>query len=90
MSADLIAPEGIGELATGGQRIHDHKALLDRIASQDMAPEAFEWYLELRRYGMPPHSGFGMGVERVTRWIAGLKHIRSASLFPRTVSRLSP
>jgi asparaginyl-tRNA synthetase len=90
MSADLIAPEGYGELATGGQRIHDHAALMDRIASQDLDPESFGWYLELRKYGMPPHSGFGMGVERVTRWIAGLKHIRSASLFPRTVSRLSP
>lgn len=89
-SADLIAPEGFGELATGGQRIHDHKALMERIANQDLDPESFDWYLELRRYGMPPHSGFGMGVERVTRWIAGLKHIRSASLFPRTVSRLSP
>ncbi len=89
-SADLIAPEGFGELATGGQRIHDHRELMDRIASQDLAPESFGWYLELRQYGMPPHSGFGMGVERVTRWIAGLKHIRSASLFPRTVSRLSP
>lgn len=89
-SADLIAPEGYGELATGGQRIHDHRALMERIASQDMATESFSWYLELRQYGMPPHSGFGMGVERVTRWIAGLRHIRSASLFPRTVSRLSP
>ena len=89
-SADLIAPEGYGELATGGQRIHDHKELMDRIASQDLDPESFGWYLELRRYGMPPHSGFGMGVERVTRWAAGLRHIRSASLFPRTVSRISP
>jgi asparaginyl-tRNA synthetase len=89
-SADLIAPEGVGELATCGQRIHDQKELLDRIASQDLPAEAFSWYLELRKYGMPPHSGFGIGVERTTRWIAGLKHIRSASLFPRTVSRLSP
>lgn len=89
-SADLMAPEGYGELATGGQRIHDHKELMDRIASQDLDPESFTWYLELRRYGMPPHSGFGMGVERVTRWAAGLRHIRSATLFPRTVSRLSP
>ncbi len=89
-SADLIAPEGYGELATGGQRIHDHKELMARIASQDLPTESFSWYLELRRYGMPPHSGFGIGVERTTRWIAGLKHIRSASLFPRTVSRISP
>jgi len=90
MSADLIAPEGIGELATGGQRIHDYGELMKRIEGQDMPTESFSWYLELRKYGMPPHSGFGIGVERVTRWVAGLKHIRSASLFPRTVSRISP
>ena len=89
-SADLIAPEGIGELATGGQRIHDYKELMDRIAAQDLPSESFSWYLELRKFGMPPHSGFGIGVERSTRWIAGLKHIRSASLFPRTLSRISP
>ena len=90
MSADLIAPEGVGELATGGQRIHDYEELMRRISSQDLPTESFSWYLELRKYGMPPHSGFGLGVERSTRWIAGLKHIRSASLFPRTVSRISP
>ena len=89
-SADLIAPEGIGELATGGQRIHDYRQLMDRIASQDLPTESFAWYLELRKYGMPPHSGFGIGVERTTRWIAGLRHIRSASLFPRTLTRISP
>jgi len=90
MSADLIAPEGFGELATGGQRIHDYSELMSRISSQDLPTESFSWYLELRKFGMPPHSGFGIGVERSTRWIAGLKHIRSASLFPRTVSRISP
>ncbi|QQG49236.1 MAG: aspartate--tRNA(Asn) ligase [archaeon] len=89
-SADLIAPEGFGELATGGQRIHDHKELMQRISGQDLPVDSFSWYLELRKFGMPPHSGFGIGVERSTRWIAGLKHIRSASLFPRTVSRISP
>lgn len=89
-SADLLAPEGVGELATGGQRIHDHDELMQRISSQDLPTESFSWYLELRRFGMPPHSGFGIGVERTTRWIAGLKHIRSASLFPRTLSRISP
>ncbi len=89
-SADLIAPEGFGELATGGQRIHDYNELMERISSQDLPTESFGWYLELRRYGMPPHVGFGMGVERVTRWAAGLRTIRSASLFPRTVSRISP
>lgn len=89
-SADLMAPEGFGELATSGQRIHEQAQLMERIASQDLPAEAFSWYLELRKFGMPVHSGFGIGVERTTRWIAGLKHIRSASLFPRTVSRLSP
>jgi asparaginyl-tRNA synthetase len=89
-SADLIAPEGFGELATGGQRISEYYPLLQRIKSQDLPPEAFSWYLDLRKFGMPFHSGFGMGVERVTRWIAGLKNIRSASLFPRTMTRVSP
>jgi len=90
MSADLIAPEGFGELATGGQRIAEYYPLLQRIKSQDLPTEAFSWYLDLRRFGMPFHSGFGMGVERVTRWVAGLKNIRSASLFPRTMTRVSP
>ncbi len=89
-SADLIAPEGFGELATGGQRISEYYPLLQRIKSQDLPPEAFSWYLDLRKFGMPYHSGFGMGVERLTRWIAGLKNIRSASLFPRTTTRISP
>ena len=90
MSADLIAPEGFGELATGGQRIADYEVLMERIRSQGLAPESLGWYLDLRKYGMPEHTGFGMGVERVTRWFAGLKHIRGASLFPRTMTRVSP
>jgi asparaginyl-tRNA synthetase len=89
-SADLIAPEGFGELASGGQRIAEYYPLLQRIKSQELPPEAFSWYLDLRKFGMPVHSGFGMGVERMTRWIAGLKNIRSASLFPRTMTRVSP
>jgi asparaginyl-tRNA synthetase len=89
-SADLIAPEGYGELATGGQRIAEYGELMQRITSQDLPTEAFAWYLELRKYGMPPHTGFGMGVERTTRWLGGLKHIRAASLFPRTVNRAYP
>lgn len=90
LSSDLIAPEGHGEIATGGQRIHDYHTLLKRIESQELPKENFRWYLELRRYGMPPHSGFGVGVERLTKWIAGLKHIRAASLFPRTPTRVNP
>jgi asparaginyl-tRNA synthetase len=89
-SADLIAPEGYGEIATGGQRIHDYNTLMKRIENQELPKEAFDWYLELRRYGMPEHSGFGIGVERTTRWLSGLKHIRAASLFPRTISRAQP
>ena len=89
-SADLIAPEGYGEIATGGQRIHDYQTLMDRIATQELPTESFEWYLELRKYGMPEHAGFGIGVERTTRWMCGLKHIRAASLFPRTISRVKP
>lgn len=89
-SADLIAPEGYGEIATGGQRIHDLNLMMKRINSQELPSQAFSWYLDLRRYGMPEHSGFGIGVERTTRWLSGLKHIRAASLFPRTLSRVKP
>lgn len=89
-SADLIAPEGYGEIATGGQRIHNYEQLMKRIASQELPTESFEWYLELRKYGMPEHSGFGIGAERTARWMCGLKHIRGTSLFPRTISRVKP
>ncbi len=89
-SADLIAPEGYGEIATGGQRIHNYEVLMKRIASQELPSDSFSWYLDLRKYGMPEHAGFGMGVERTTRWMCGLKHIRAASLFPRTISRVKP
>ncbi|MDA4111651.1 MAG: asparagine--tRNA ligase [Thaumarchaeota archaeon] len=89
-SADLIAPEGFGEIATGGQRIHDYDSLTKRIEGQDLPRESFEWYLELRKFGMPEHSGFGIGAERTTKWICGLKHIRGTSLFPRTITRLKP
>ena len=90
LSADLIAPEGHGEIATGGQRIHDYRGLEERIRRQELPPEAFDWYLNLRKYGLPPHAGFGIGVERTTKWICGLKHIRAASLFPRTLTRITP
>ncbi|MEM3637486.1 MAG: asparagine--tRNA ligase [Conexivisphaerales archaeon] len=90
LSADLLAPEGYGEIATGGQRIHDYETLLKRIEEHQLNPESMKWYLELRRYGLPPHSGFGMGVERLLRWLLGLKHIRSTTLFPRTPNRLYP
>lgn len=90
LSADLIAPEGFGEIATGGQRIHDYNFLDERLKQCELSTESFQWYVDLRRYGMPPHSGFGIGVERSLRWICNLKHIRATSLFPRTITRIYP
>ncbi len=90
LSADLIAPEGFGEIATGGQRIHDYNFLDERLKHCELSTESFQWYVDLRRYGMPPHSGFGIGVERSLRWICNLKHIRATSLFPRTITRIYP
>ncbi len=90
LSADLIAPEGFGEIATGGQRIHDYNSLVGRLKQQGLPSESFQWYVDLRKYGMPPHAGFGIGVERSVRWICNLKHIRATSLFPRTITRVYP
>ena len=90
LSADLIAPEGFGEIATGGQRIHDYNMLVERLKKQELPTESFQWYVDLRKYGMPPHAGFGIGVERSVRWICNLKHIRATSLFPRTITRVYP
>ena len=89
-SADLIAPEGYGEIATGGERISNYDMLLERVKQQELPAESFQWYLDLRKYGMPAHAGFGIGVERTARWLCGLKHIRAASLFPRTMARVDP
>ena len=90
LSADLIAPNGFGEIATGGQRIHDYNFLIERLKQYELSPESFQWYVDLRKYGMPPHAGFGIGVERSIRWICNLKHIRATSLFPRTITRIYP
>lgn len=90
LSADLIAPEGFGEIATGGQRIHVYDLLVERLRQHELPTESFQWYVDLRKYGMPPHAGFGIGVERVVRWICNLKHVRSTSLFPRTITRFYP
>ena len=90
LSADLIAPEGFGEIATGGQRIHDYNALIERLRQYELPSESFQWYVDLRKYGMPPHAGFGIGVERSVRWICNLKHIRATSLFPRALTRIYP
>lgn len=89
-SVDLLAPEGYGEICGGSERISDHDALLQRIKDHGLPVEAFKWYLELRKYGSVPHSGFGMGVERVVAWLCGIEHIREAIPFPRTIKRVYP
>jgi asparaginyl-tRNA synthetase len=90
LCADLIAPEGYGEICGGSQRIHDYDLLKKRIEEHNLPMEAFEWYLDLRKYGSVPHSGFGMGVERVVAWICGVPHLRETIPFPRMLDRIYP
>jgi asparaginyl-tRNA synthetase len=87
---DVLAPEGYGEIIGGSQRIHDHDLLLRRIQEHRLPIEAFRWYLDIRRYGSVPHSGFGMGIERLVAWIGGVHHLREAIPYPRTLNRLYP
>lgn len=87
---DVLAPEGYGEIIGGGQRIHQHEKLLARIQEQHLPVEAFQWYLDLRRFGSVPHAGFGMGIERAVAWICGLEHVRETIPFPRMLYRLYP
>jgi len=90
LGVDMIAPEGYGEIIGGGQREDDIDILIDRIRHHDLPLEPFKWYLDLRKYGSVPHSGFGLGLERTVAWICGTKHIRETIPFPRTMSRLEP
>ncbi len=90
LACDLIAPEGYGEIVGGSQRMHDYGMLLEAIEAHKLPQEAYEWYLDLRRFGTQPHSGFGMGLERVLMWLAGLHHIREALPFPRLYRRFYP
>jgi asparaginyl-tRNA synthetase len=90
LSVDLLAPEGYGEIIGGGQRTARLELLEQRIIEHNLPREAFEWYLDLRRYGAVPHSGFGLGVERTVTWICGLQHIRQTIAFPRTLGRMYP
>jgi len=90
LCADLMAPEGYGEIIGGSERIHDLKLLERKIEEFGLPKKAYEWYLDLRRYGSVPHSGFGLGIERTVMWICKLKHIREAIPFPRTINRLYP
>jgi asparaginyl-tRNA synthetase len=90
LCADLIAPEGYGEIIGGSERLHDHEILSQRIKEHDLDPEAYKWYLELRKYGSVPHSGFGLGLERTVAWISGVEHVRESIPFPRLLNRLYP
>jgi asparaginyl-tRNA synthetase len=87
---DMLAPEGYGEIIGGSQRIHDHDLLLQRIREHDLPVEAFQWYLDIRKYGTVPHSGFGMGIERCVTWLCGIPHLREAIPYPRQIHRIYP
>ncbi len=90
LGCDVLAPEGYGEIIGGAQREDSLELLEKRIAEHGLPKEAFEWYLDLRRYGTVPHSGFGMGLERVVSWICGLQHVRETIPFPRMLYRITP
>ncbi|HEU0124658.1 MAG TPA: asparagine--tRNA ligase [Bryobacteraceae bacterium] len=90
LGVDVIAPEGYGEIIGGGQRIHDPELLLRRLKEHDLPPEAFGWYMDLRKYGAVPHGGFGMGVERFVAWMCGTEHIRECIAYPRMLYRTRP
>ncbi len=87
---DMLAPEGYGEIIGGGQRVHDYDLLVKRLRENNLPEEAFQWYLDLRRYGSVPHAGFGLGLERTVAWICGTEHIREVIPFPRTIYRVYP
>ncbi len=90
LGADLLAPEGYGEIVGGGERISDHALLERRLAEHKLPRAEYAWYLDLRRYGSVPHSGFGIGIERTVTWICGLEHVRETIPFPRLINRLYP
>lgn len=90
LGVDVLAPEGYGEIIGGGQRAHDYDLLVKRIKEHGLPQEAFEWYLDLRRFGAVPHAGFGMGIERCTAWVCGLEHVRETIAYPRMLYRTTP
>ncbi|HXH49932.1 MAG TPA: asparagine--tRNA ligase [Terriglobia bacterium] len=90
LCVDVLAPEGYGEIIGGSERLADYDLLVKRMEESKLPPEAFDWYLDLRRYGTVPHGGFGMGIERVVAWICGLEHVRETIPFPRMLYRLTP
>jgi asparaginyl-tRNA synthetase len=90
LALDVLAPEGYGEIVGGSQRIHDHDLLLARIEEHGLPVEAFQWYLDVRKYGAFPHSGFGMGVERFVAWMCGVPHLRETIPYPRMLNKIYP
>ena len=90
LAFDMLAPEGYGEIIGGSQRIHDYELLVKRLKEHNLPEEAFQWYLDLRRYGSVPHAGFGLGLERTVAWICGTEHIREVIPFPRMIYRVYP
>ena len=90
LGVDVLAPEGYGEVIGGGERATSLEFLKAQIALHELPQEAFEWYLDLRRYGTVPHGGFGMGIERVVAWICKLEHVRETIPYPRMLYRLYP
>ncbi len=90
LGVDILAPEGYGEIIGGGQRIHDLDLLKQRLEEHHLPAEAFNWYLDLRKFGSVPHGGFGMGVERFVAWMCGLEHIRETIAYPRMLYRIRP
>ncbi len=90
LCVDVLAPEGYGEIIGGSQRIGDYNLLLKRIREHDLPEESFKWYLDLRKFGGVPHSGFGMGIERAVAWVCGLEHVRETIPFARTLTRIYP
>lgn len=90
LCVDMLAPEGYGEIIGGGQREDDHEILKQKILKHDLPLEAFDWYLDLRKYGTVPHAGFGLGIERTVAWICGRTHIRETIPLPRMIHRLKP
>lgn len=90
LSADLLAPGGFGEIASGGMREDDILSIKKRMKIEGLDPSSYEWYIDLRRFGSVPHGGFGLGIERLVRWLVDIEDIKDTVLFPRTMSRIIP
>ena len=90
LAADMLAPKGFGEITSGGMREDNIISITERIKKEGLNPAAYDWYLDLRRYGSVPHGGFGLGIERLVRWITNAGDIKDTVLFPRTMSRVTP